>query len=274
MTTTSTHTPDGTIRSTVDTDLDTTAASAGGPTWEELAWLWSQPAGRAVARAGDIAAVFRHLSAHGVSQRRMARLTGQCQSEISEILGGRRVRSIEVATRIVDGLALPREPFGLAPRPTPTPTEPHPDRTDPPAETGDEATVEPARWRRCRYCGQWPADAPPPRPATPPTVAPGLPTPALWTGTLVRMLRESRRMSVRRFAHYLGVSDRTVSQWERAGATVRPSPVNQQALDACLAMATHDEQARFIARVNGRNLSHTPGSASTAAPTSISVVRA
>jgi hypothetical protein len=44
-------------------------------------------------------------------------------------------------------------------------------------------------------------------------------------------------MSVRDFAKYLGVSDRMVSKWETGGEAIIPRPVNQAALDTCLARA-------------------------------------
>jgi hypothetical protein len=50
------------------------------------------------------------------------------------------------------------------------------------------------------------------------------------------------RLSIREFAHHLGVSDRMVSKWE-AGSI--PRPVNQAALDTALTRADHDIQARF-----------------------------
>lgn len=69
---------------------------------------------RAALAARDIAAVFRLLQRVGVSQRRIAALTGQSQSEISEILSGRNVVSYDVLTRIADGLGVPRGHLGLA----------------------------------------------------------------------------------------------------------------------------------------------------------------
>jgi transcriptional regulator with XRE-family HTH domain len=58
--------------------------------------------------ACDIAAVYRILSSAGVSQRQIANLTGQSQSEISEILAGRKVKSVDVLVRIADGLGVNR----------------------------------------------------------------------------------------------------------------------------------------------------------------------
>jgi hypothetical protein len=62
----------------------------------------------------DITAVYRILQRHGISQRRIATLTGQAQSEISEIIAGRLVRSYDVLQRIAQGLGVPRGWMGLA----------------------------------------------------------------------------------------------------------------------------------------------------------------
>jgi transcriptional regulator with XRE-family HTH domain len=58
--------------------------------------------------------VFKLLQRMGVSQRHIAALTGQSQSEISEILAGRQVVSYDVLTRVADGLGVPRGSLGLA----------------------------------------------------------------------------------------------------------------------------------------------------------------
>jgi len=76
--------------------------------------LWLRPEMRAALASRDIAAVFRLLQRVGVSQRRIAALTGQSQSEISEILGGRQVVSYDVLARIADGLGVARGHLGLA----------------------------------------------------------------------------------------------------------------------------------------------------------------
>jgi hypothetical protein len=73
---------------------------------------WSRPDMRGALARRDIGAVYRILQKYGVSQRRIAALTGQ--SEISEILGGRRVVSYDVLVRISDGLGVPRGWMGLA----------------------------------------------------------------------------------------------------------------------------------------------------------------
>jgi transcriptional regulator with XRE-family HTH domain len=76
--------------------------------------LWKRADMRAALAARDIAGVFRLLQRVGVSQRRIAALTGQSQSEISEILAGRQVVSYDVLARIADGLGVARGSLGLA----------------------------------------------------------------------------------------------------------------------------------------------------------------
>jgi transcriptional regulator with XRE-family HTH domain len=58
--------------------------------------------------------VYRLLRRLGVSQRRIAQLTGQSQSEVSEILKGRQVRDVRVLERIADGLGIPRARMDLS----------------------------------------------------------------------------------------------------------------------------------------------------------------
>lgn len=64
----------------------------------------------------------------------------------------------------------------------------------------------------------------------------------VWGDREIRALRDARRMSLREFAEYLGVSARVISKWE-AGA--RPRPVNQHALDSALDACDGDERERF-----------------------------
>jgi transcriptional regulator with XRE-family HTH domain len=61
----------------------------------------------------DIATVYRLLQRFGVSQRQIAARTVQTQSEISEILSGRRVVAYDVLVRISEGLGVPRGWMGL-----------------------------------------------------------------------------------------------------------------------------------------------------------------
>jgi transcriptional regulator with XRE-family HTH domain len=72
------------------------------PQWYE------RPEARAALDARDVGAVYRLLQREGVPQREIARRAGQSQSEVSEILRGRRVRDVMVLERIVDGLEVPR----------------------------------------------------------------------------------------------------------------------------------------------------------------------
>lgn len=75
---------------------------------------WDRPDMRKALADRNVAVVFRILQRFGVSQRRIASATAQSQSEISEILAGRRVTSYDVLLRIADGLAVPRGRMGLA----------------------------------------------------------------------------------------------------------------------------------------------------------------
>jgi transcriptional regulator with XRE-family HTH domain len=69
---------------------------------------------RAALTARDIGTVYRYLRRLGVSQRQIARLTDQSQSEVSEILRGRRVCNGWVLERIADGLGIPRAWLGVS----------------------------------------------------------------------------------------------------------------------------------------------------------------
>ena len=69
---------------------------------------------RAALAARDIGTLYRLLQRLGVTQREIARLTGQSQPEVFEILKGRKVRDVWVLERITDGLGIPRERMGLS----------------------------------------------------------------------------------------------------------------------------------------------------------------
>ena len=69
---------------------------------------------RAALAARDIGTVYRLLGRLGVSQRRIAQLTDQSQSEVSEILRGRQVLNVVVLERIADGLGVSRAWMGLS----------------------------------------------------------------------------------------------------------------------------------------------------------------
>jgi transcriptional regulator with XRE-family HTH domain len=62
----------------------------------------------------DITALFRAVVATGMSQRELAERVGMGQSEVSEIIAGRRVSSYSVLLRVADGLGIARGIMGLA----------------------------------------------------------------------------------------------------------------------------------------------------------------
>ncbi len=76
--------------------------------------VWERPDMRRALAARDIITVYRLLQRFGVSQRRIAALTGQAPSEIYEILKGRQVLAYYLLIRIADGLGIPRGYMGLA----------------------------------------------------------------------------------------------------------------------------------------------------------------
>ncbi|MEO7195874.1 MAG: helix-turn-helix transcriptional regulator [Pseudonocardiaceae bacterium] len=69
---------------------------------------------RAALHARDVGTVYRLLGRQGVSQRQIAQLTEQSQSEVSEIIKGRQVVNILVLERIADGLGVPRAWMGVS----------------------------------------------------------------------------------------------------------------------------------------------------------------
>ncbi|MGH3546150.1 MAG: helix-turn-helix domain-containing protein [Mycobacteriales bacterium] len=76
---------------------------------------WDEPEMLHALAYHDISAVYRLLNAAGLSQRQISQLTGQSQSEVSEIIkGGRRVLAYDLLERIADGLGIPRGHMGLA----------------------------------------------------------------------------------------------------------------------------------------------------------------
>ncbi|QFZ16090.1 XRE family transcriptional regulator [Saccharothrix syringae] len=76
--------------------------------------VWDQQEMRDALARREISTVYRLLRRHGVSQRQIAALTGQSQSEVSEILKGRQVMAYDVLARIAQGLGVPRGYMGLA----------------------------------------------------------------------------------------------------------------------------------------------------------------
>ncbi len=69
---------------------------------------------RAALAARDIGEMYRTLTNLGVSQRQIATLVGQSQSELSEIIKGRVVKDYRLLERIAEGLGIPRELIGLS----------------------------------------------------------------------------------------------------------------------------------------------------------------
>ena len=88
-----------------------TMSSQGSPIPTDV---WDQQEMRDALARREISSVYRLLRRHGVSQRQIAALTGQSQSEVSEILKGRQVMAYDVLTRIACGLGVPRGYMGLA----------------------------------------------------------------------------------------------------------------------------------------------------------------
>ena len=92
----------------------TPAAGRGKPTPAVDAALYRRDDVRRLLAERDIAALYRVLKDAGVTQRQIAELTGQSQSEVSEILAGRRVLAYDLLVRIAEGLGIPRELMGLS----------------------------------------------------------------------------------------------------------------------------------------------------------------
>ena len=90
------------------------AARSEKPTAAIDPTLYHRDEVRAVLAAHDIAGLYQLLKDAGLTQRDIAALTGQSQSEVSEILTGRRVLSYDLLVRITEGLAIPRELMGLS----------------------------------------------------------------------------------------------------------------------------------------------------------------
>ncbi|MGP3950980.1 helix-turn-helix domain-containing protein [Streptomyces sp. 7N604] len=66
-----------------------------------------------------------------------------------------------------------------------------------------------------------------------------------WTGWEADLLREAKKMSIRGFAGYLGVSESVVMQWKQRGATLIPVAESQQILDTALGRCSDAERAAF-----------------------------
>lgn len=71
---------------------------------------------RRILVALDIGGLYRALAEAGLSQHRIARLTGQAQSEVNDIIAGRRskVENYHLLKRIAQGLSIPAERMGMS----------------------------------------------------------------------------------------------------------------------------------------------------------------
>ncbi|MFJ4919835.1 SUMF1/EgtB/PvdO family nonheme iron enzyme [Streptomyces sp. NPDC088725] len=72
-----------------------------------------------------------------------------------------------------------------------------------------------------------------------------------WTGKESKALRKAKRMGIDAFAEHLGVSERTISTWEKRGEDISIRDVNQAALDTSLKVSSPDVHERFVAFVGG-----------------------
>jgi transcriptional regulator with XRE-family HTH domain len=77
-------------------------------------WLWEGEDVRTALREHDMRYLFKVLQHHRISQRTIARMVGMQQSEISEVLAGRRVRQYQALLRICVGLGISRHLMGLS----------------------------------------------------------------------------------------------------------------------------------------------------------------
>jgi transcriptional regulator with XRE-family HTH domain len=198
------------------------------PQAPETSHLELTPDLRRVLAERDVAGLYRALQEAGISQRRIANLTGQAQSEISEILGGRRVHSISVLERICDGLGIERSTMGL--------TEPTVS-TEPVAVT---ALVTARPHRATDSQGKPAAPRGRLRHVTGPEGAPDVP---LWTADEIWTLRQAMRMTPQDFADHLGVGHRTLVNWESG---TMPDPFHQTLFDTALERAPQVARSRFM----------------------------
>jgi transcriptional regulator with XRE-family HTH domain/tetratricopeptide (TPR) repeat protein len=76
--------------------------------------VWERLDMRAALAVHDIGEVYRLLGQAGITQVKISQMTGQSQSEVSEIIKGRRVMAYDVLERIANGLGIPRGYLGLA----------------------------------------------------------------------------------------------------------------------------------------------------------------
>jgi tetratricopeptide (TPR) repeat protein len=89
---------------------------------------WFKPEYRDALATRDVGAIFRHLKAHGWTQRQIAPTAGVSETECSEIITGKRkVMKIDLLERVASGFAIPPGLMGLAFTEHPSGTTPPPD---------------------------------------------------------------------------------------------------------------------------------------------------
>jgi transcriptional regulator with XRE-family HTH domain len=187
-------------------------------------WVWCDEEVLAALGQRDIAQVYVCLGRLGMSQRAIATRAGQGQSEVSEVLAGRKIIAYAVLARIADGLGVPRGFMGLA-YAGPSSTESHAATSAGmvvppplPARPAEQVEIHTIAVEQCVRCGD------------------SRPAPVTqWSRREILALMRALRMSVREFARYIGVTDRIVSKWTSPVGPVIPRPVNQAALDTAYA---------------------------------------
>lgn len=76
--------------------------------------LWDTTEARRALADRDVTTIYRILRDAGVPQRRIAELTGQTQSEVCEILSGRKVKQYDTLLRITQSLGIARGAVGMS----------------------------------------------------------------------------------------------------------------------------------------------------------------
>ncbi|MGH3931908.1 MAG: helix-turn-helix domain-containing protein, partial [Pseudonocardiaceae bacterium] len=95
-------------------DIAGQARTPAGGTPPVDAALLARPDVRGFLADHDIGAFYRVLIENGWSQHGIAKASGTQQSQVCEILKGRRVIDYRVLERIAQGLGIPRELMGLS----------------------------------------------------------------------------------------------------------------------------------------------------------------
>ncbi|MDQ3154619.1 MAG: helix-turn-helix domain-containing protein [Actinomycetota bacterium] len=75
---------------------------------------WADPTMQQLLASRDVTAIFRQLVEQDMNQSQLASLVGMSQSEVSEVLSGRRVMAYAVFERVAEGLGIRRGAMGLA----------------------------------------------------------------------------------------------------------------------------------------------------------------